>query len=359
MTQGNGVYSRSPMNTYGLSSSLMDSAPSPRTPASEFNPSLNNTPLTIPASISSPNLSHATAKRLSQSHVTPQPLVQSQLQNSIPAQIQSPTPLSQAQAQIPLSKPTTAQNPPISSTSPVVHAPLNTPAIILAQEKILSFQHQQLQEKNNFSSDLNSSSARPSSQEGTTRAMKPYPSVNFSKLPLIPDTLTMAEPLTAPPIHSRPTLSNGTSLSAPVLTTPSSVGPESFEMGGSKVLGKRKLKDLVRNVVGSDQDNTIDGDVEEFLCDVADEFIARVTSFACRLAKHRKAETIESSDVQMHLQNNWNIRIPGYSADAVRSIRRIAPTPSYNQKLAGVRMNKSYDDSESMKIKMDLKGKSQ
>ena len=53
---------------------------------------------------------------------------------------------------------------------------------------------------------------------------------------------------------------------------------------------------------------------------------------------------LESKDLQLHLEKNWNIRIPGYSADEVRSIRRIAPIASYNQKIAGVKMNKSVDN---------------
>lgn len=129
----------------------------------------------------------------------------------------------------------------------------------------------------------------------------------------------------------------------PALTTPALVKTPAFDIGGDHVLGKRKLRELVRSVIGVENDMMIDGNVEETLFDAADEFVQSVTSFACRLAKHRKSEVLEPKDLQLHLERNWNIRIPGYSADEVRSIRRNAPTSSYNSKVSGINMSRSVD----------------
>jgi len=114
-------------------------------------------------------------------------------------------------------------------------------------------------------------------------------------------------------------------------------------MEGDHVLQKRKLKELLRNV-GADEgdgETVIDGDVEELLLDLADEFVTSVTSFACRLAKHRKVDNIDMRDVQLHLERNWNIRVPGYASDEIRSVRKFQPTAGYNQKVQGVAISKS------------------
>ena len=174
------------------------------------------------------------------------------------------------------------------------------------------------------------------------------PTKTPTSLPPITKVLSVTKPLAAPPRAERPTLTSGAAILAPALATPALTKLPVFDVGGaseSRILGKRKLRELVMSVIGHENEGMlIDGDVEETLFDAADEFVTSVTSFACRLAKHRKSMKLESKDLQLHLEKNWNIRIPGYSADEVRSIRRIAPIASYNQKIAGVKMNKSVDN---------------
>lgn len=175
----------------------------------------------------------------------------------------------------------------------------------------------------------------------------------------------------------RPTLSAGHSIVAPALTTPAELRPPALDILGignsnGHVLGKRKLRQLIQSVVGPENDRMIDGNVEETLFDAADEFVQSVTAFACRLAKHRKTTTSSSSsssssnsnslsnassalssnkleprDLQLHLERNWNMRIPGFSSDEVRSIRRYVPTAGYTQKISGISMSKSVDGKES------------
>jgi transcription initiation factor TFIID subunit 12 len=62
-----------------------------------------------------------------------------------------------------------------------------------------------------------------------------------------------------------------------------------------------------------------------------DDFVESVTTFACNLAKHRKSNILEVKDVQLHLERNWNIRVPGYYGDSKNS--RGTLSDAHKQKL--------------------------
>ncbi|CAJ0748469.1 11889_t:CDS:2, partial [Entrophospora sp. SA101] len=99
------------------------------------------------------------------------------------------------------------------------------------------------------------------------------------------------------------------------------------------IVAKRKIQELVEQI---DPRERLEPEVEDLLLDIADEFITSVTSFACRLAKHRKSDTLEVKDLQLHLERNWNIRIPGFASDEIRSVRKPVIAATHQQKLAAV-----------------------
>ncbi|KAI6000581.1 transcription initiation factor TFIID subunit A-domain-containing protein [Pisolithus albus] len=78
---------------------------------------------------------------------------------------------------------------------------------------------------------------------------------------------------------------------------------------------RRSIQDVVLSV---DPNVRIEPEVEDLLLQIADEFIDSVTNFGCRLAKHRGSDSLEVKDLQLHLERNHNIRIPGFASDDTR-----------------------------------------
>ncbi|KAJ2495835.1 Transcription initiation factor TFIID subunit 12 [Coemansia sp. RSA 1972] len=114
-------------------------------------------------------------------------------------------------------------------------------------------------------------------------------------------------------------------------------GPVDLD-SGTRILSKRKIQALVSEI---DPTERLEPDVEDILCDIADEFIESVTSFACQLAKHRKSDTLEAKDLQLHLERNWNIRIPGFASEEIRSVRKSTISQSHQEKLAAITNTKN------------------
>lgn len=64
------------------------------------------------------------------------------------------------------------------------------------------------------------------------------------------------------------------------------------------MLTRGRLQDLVREV---DPNEQLDEEVEELLLQIADDFIESTVNASCQLAKHRQAQSLDVTDVQMHL----------------------------------------------------------
>ena len=178
---------------------------------------------------------------------------------------------------------------------------------------------------------------------GTADTGSGTPRPRFQNITIPQDLKVSAPSAVSVKINNRPTLLGGNATDSPVLSNPAFIRPQHFEFEGGRVLNKRKLRELVKYVASEegDTDVAIDGDVEELLLDLADEFVTSVTSFACRLAKHRKSNSLDVKDVQLHLERNWNIRVPGYAADEIRSTRKLMPNAAHNSKMNGLSINKS------------------
>ncbi|EWC45040.1 hypothetical protein DRE_06320 [Drechslerella stenobrocha 248] len=162
----------------------------------------------------------------------------------------------------------------------------------------------------------------------------------------IPKTLSMPAPTAVAVPPSRPTLTGGThTASGPIVGGPAMAKPPQFELDEASggLLSKRKLHELVRQI---DPDESLDPEVEESILELTEDFVDTLLTFACRMAKHRGSDTLDIRDVQMILERNWNIRIPGYSMDDIRTVRKFNPTASYQQKLQALQAGKALNQSE-------------
>lgn len=75
-----------------------------------------------------------------------------------------------------------------------------------------------------------------------------------------------------------------------------------------QILTRPRLQDLVREVDPTEQ---LDEEVEEILLQLADDFVESTVNAACLLAKHRKSNTVDVKDVQLHLGmllSNYNLK---------------------------------------------------
>ncbi|XP_067050701.1 uncharacterized protein [Acropora muricata] len=109
---------------------------------------------------------------------------------------------------------------------------------------------------------------------------------------------------------------------------------ESSSSEQTQILTKRRLQDLLHEIDPREQ---MDDEVEDLLLQIADDFIESVVTASCQIAKHRKSNTLEVRDVQLHLERSWNMWIPGFGNDEIRPFKKQATTEAHKQRLALLR----------------------
>ncbi|XP_059646710.1 transcription initiation factor TFIID subunit 12 isoform X3 [Cornus florida] len=118
--------------------------------------------------------------------------------------------------------------------------------------------------------------------------------------------------------------------SAPPDKTASAETSESY----NRILSKRSIQELVSQI---DPSERLDPEVEDILVDIADEFVESITTFGCSLAKHRKSTTLEAKDILLHLERNWNMTLPGFRGDEIKSYRKPFASDIHKERLAVVK----------------------
>jgi transcription initiation factor TFIID subunit 12 len=61
---------------------------------------------------------------------------------------------------------------------------------------------------------------------------------------------------------------------------------------------------------------------------------------ACRLAKERGSKVLEIRDIQLVLERVYNIRIPGYTSDELRTVRKVQPSSNWIAKMSAIQAAK-------------------
>ncbi|KAL9586098.1 MAG: hypothetical protein Q9212_001136 [Teloschistes hypoglaucus] len=234
-------------------------------------------------------------------------------------------------------------------TAPTFHSPASTNPTSNNPQGPHPLSHQaaisQSQSARSYSQHTNQNPA----VQASTHA-HPQPSVrdtqnNNTKMP-IPKDLKVAQPQPVSMGPARPTLTGGPSngASGPMGQPAIQKHPGYvLEGDGERVMGRKKLEELVRQVTGGvdgEEGETLSAAAEETLLDVADDFVDQVVTAACKLAKLRTSQTLELRDIQLVLERNYNIRIPGYASDELRTVKKVQPTPGWTQKLAAVQAAK-------------------
>lgn len=73
---------------------------------------------------------------------------------------------------------------------------------------------------------------------------------------------------------------------------------------------------------------------------MADSFVDSVLHAACRNSKERGSKVLEIRDIQLVLERTYNIRVPGYSSDELRTVRKILPSAGWIAKMSAVQAAK-------------------
>lgn len=126
--------------------------------------------------------------------------------------------------------------------------------------------------------------------------------------------------------HPLSTGTTGTAAAASAVPPPAPPAPV--------VLSKQRLHELVQEIDPTEQ---LDEEVEEALLHMADDFIDATVTAACQMARHRDSRSLEVRDVQLVLEKEWNISIPGFG-NPLSQLNRFkshsATTEAHKQRLA-------------------------
>lgn len=184
--------------------------------------------------------------------------------------------------------------------------------------------------------------AHPTQQQTTVQPKMPIPKQLPEKATAVPQGVAVGGGV-AP---GRPTMSQGGGTVGGVMNQPAvpRIPAYNHDAEGDHVLSKKKLDELVRQVCGGSAEgqdgNLLTPEVEENVLNLADSFVDNVLHAACRNSKERGSKVLEIRDIQLILERTYNIRVPGYSSDELRTVRKVQPSTGWIAKMSAVQAAK-------------------
>ncbi|KAL4894233.1 transcription initiation factor TFIID subunit A-domain-containing protein [Aspergillus ambiguus] len=332
-------------------------APGPMHPGQAPTPA----PHTITSAVSAARNQTAMSPSTSQQGQTPsaQPLSQQQQQQQQQPPSQQPQQQQQPAAQGTPSGGVTFTQAPVPGTDG--STPVQTPQATTAAgpPRPLSQQAAMAQAAQNYTNSNNNGVAQqqqqqqqqqpqPMTQQGANNHAHPMNSRSSDSsarnlhMP-IPKNLNVSTPEPVSMAPARPTLSGGPSHGAMGMMGQPAIQKHPgyvLEGEGQRVLSKKMLDILVRQVTGGGEGEGLTPDAEEFILQMADDFVDDVITAACRLAKLRPSSTLEIRDIQLVLERNYNMRISGFSTDDLRTVKKPQPTQGWTQKMSAIQAAK-------------------
>eukprot|EP00299_Pterocystis_sp_00344_P003886 c1467_g1_i1.p1 GENE.c1467_g1_i1~~c1467_g1_i1.p1 ORF type:complete len:171 (+),score=32.12 c1467_g1_i1:54-515(+) len=116
-----------------------------------------------------------------------------------------------------------------------------------------------------------------------------------------------------------------------------------------ELLSRRRLQDLLSEI---SQHDSMEPEVERALMDIAEDFVESVTSFSCQLARHRNSNILEAKDIRLHLEKNWNLRVPGFThPEDLRVPKRKNMSDLHKQRLEQAKKVGNQSDQQNKKSK--------
>lgn len=102
----------------------------------------------------------------------------------------------------------------------------------------------------------------------------------------------------------------------------------------NRILRKRTIHELVAQI---DPSRKFDPDIEDILVDAVDDFVESIATFGVSLTKHRKSTTFEAKDILIPLERHWNISLPGFSGDEIKTYKKPLTSDIHRERLAVIK----------------------